>query len=48
MEAVVTRYGVGKDLYTHYKENVGGMTAARLSEMLSALSAGARAEIIVE
>ena len=48
VEAVVTRYGVGKDLFTHYKENVGGMTAARLSEMLSALSAGARAEIIVE
>lgn len=46
--AVVARYGIGKDLFTHYKENVNGMTAARLSEMLSALSGGSRAQIVVE
>ena len=46
--AVVTRYGIGKDLFTHYKENVNGMTAARLSDMLSALSGGTRAEIVIE
>ena len=46
--ALVARYGIGKDLVTHYKESVNGVTAARLQEMLSALAAGPTAEIIIE
>ena len=46
--AVVARYGIGKDLVSHYKESVNGITAARLSDMLSSLAAGSTAEIVVE
>ena len=46
--AVVARYGIGKDLVSHYKESVNDITAARLSDMLSSLAAGSVAEIIVE
>ena len=46
--AVVARYGIGKDLVSHYKESVNGITAARLSDMLSSLAAGSVAEIVVE
>ena len=46
--ALVARYGSGKDLVTHYKESVNGVTAARVTEMLSALAAGSTAEIVVE
>ena len=48
MTALVARYGVGKDLVTHYKESMNGVTAARLTEMLSTLAAGSAAEIVVE
>ena len=48
VESVVARYGIGKDLVSHYKESVNGITAARLSDMLSSLSAGSAAEYIVE
>ena len=46
--AIVARYGIGKDLVSHYKESVNGITAARISDMLSTLAAGSAAEIIVE
>ena len=46
--ALVARYGIGKDLVTHYKESVNGVTAARVTEMLSALAAGSVAEIVIE
>ena len=46
--ALVARYGIGKDLVTHYKESVDGVTAARLTEMLSTLAAGSTAEIVME
>ena len=48
VEALVARYGIGKDLVTHYKESVNSVTAARVTEMLSALAAGSTAEIVVE
>ncbi len=46
--AMVARYGIGKDLVSHYKESVSGITAGQISEMLSALAAGPAAEYIVE
>ena len=46
--ALVARYGIGKDLVTHYKESMDGVTAARVKEMLSALAVGSSAEIIIE
>ena len=46
--ALVARYGIGKDLVTHYKESVDGVTAVRVKEMLSALAAGSTAEIVIE
>ena len=46
--ALVARYGIGKDMVTHYKESVNGITAARITEMLSALAAGSTAEIVIE
>lgn len=48
VESVVARYGIGKDLVSHYKESVNGITAARLSEMLSSLAAGSTVEYVVE
>jgi hypothetical protein len=48
VEALVARYGIGKDLVTHYKESVAAITPARVKEMLSVLSAGSVAEFIVE
>lgn len=48
VEALVARYGIGKDLVTHYKESVAAVTPARVKEMLSVLSAGSVAEFIVE
>ena len=46
--AVVNRYGIGKDLFSHYKESVNGITAERLSGMLSSLASGLAAETVVE
>ena len=46
--SLVARYGVGKDLVTHYKESVNGITAARLSEMLTALANGSVVEMVAE
>ena len=46
--ALIARYGVGKDLVTHYKESVDGVSATRLTDMLSTLAAGSTAEIVVE
>ena len=48
VSALVARYGIGKDLVSHYKESVNGVTAARLTDMLSTLAAGSAAEIVVE
>jgi hypothetical protein len=48
VSALVARYGIGKDLVTHHKENVAAVTPARVQEMLSVLSAGSVAEMIVE
>ena len=45
---LVARYGVGKDLVTHYKESVNGITAARLTDMLTALSNGSIVEMTIE
>jgi hypothetical protein len=46
--ALVARYGIGKDLVTHYKESVNSVSAARLTDMLSTLAAGSAAEIVME
>ena len=46
--SVVARYGIGKDLVSHYKESIGGITAARLSDMLSSLAAGSAVEYVIE
>ena len=46
--SVVARYGIGKDLVSHYKESLGGITAARLSDMLSSLAAGSAVEYVIE
>ena len=48
VSALVARYGIGKDLVTHYKESVNGVSAARLTDMLSSLAAGSTAEIVFE
>jgi hypothetical protein len=48
VEAVVARYGIGKDLVSHYKESVNGVTAARLTDLLSSLAAGSTVSIVVE
>ena len=48
VNAVVARYGIGKDMVSHYKESVNGITAERVTAMLSALAAGPAAEYIVE
>ena len=48
VSALVARYGIGKDLVSHYKESVNGITSARVTEMLSALAAGSTAEIVIE
>ena len=48
VSSVVARYGIGKDMVTHYKESVSGITAASLKGMLSALSSGKVAEYVVE
>ena len=47
-EAVVARYGIGKDLVSHYKESVNGVNAARLTDLLSSLAAGSTVSIVVE
>lgn len=46
--ALVARYGVGKDLVTHYKESVDGIDATRLRDMLSTLSQGSCVEMVIE
>ena len=46
--SVVARYGIGKDMVSHYKESVNGITPASLKGMLSALSSGRVAEYVVE
>ena len=46
--SLVARYGIGKDLVSHYKESIGGITEARLSDMLSSLSAGSAVEYVIE
>ena len=46
--SVVARYGIGKDLVSHYKESIGGITAARLSDMLSSLAVGSAVEYVIE
>jgi len=48
VEAVVARYGIGKDMVSHFKESVSGITSARLGDMLSSLAAGSTVEIVVE
>ena len=48
VSALVARYGIGKDLVTHHKESMEAVTPARVQEMLSVLSAGSVAEMIVE
>ena len=48
VSSVVARYGIGKDLVSHYKESVNGITPASLKGMLSALASGRVAEYVVE
>ena len=48
VSSVVARYGIGKDMVSHYKESVNGITPASLKEMLSALASGRTAEYVVE
>ena len=47
VNAVVTRYGVGKDLVTRYSENIGTITSEKLLKMLRAVADGSRVEYIV-
>lgn len=48
VSSVVARYGIGKDMVSHYKESVNGITPASLKGMLSALVSGRTAEYVVE
>ena len=48
VNAVVARYGIGKDMVSHYKESVSGITAERVTAMLSALAAGSAVEYVIE
>ena len=48
VSSVVARYGIGKDMVSHYKESVNGITPASLKGMLSALASGRTAEYIVK
>ena len=47
IKTLLARYGAGKDLTSRYKENVNGVTAERVNEMLKALAGGGRIEYIV-
>jgi hypothetical protein len=47
IKTLLARYGAGKDLTSRYKDNVNGVTAERVNEMLKALSGGGRIEYIV-
>jgi predicted Zn-dependent peptidase len=47
VSAVVTRYGVGKDLVTRYTENINTLTSDKLLKMLKAVADGPRVEYIV-
>ena len=47
VKTLLARYGAGKDLTSRYKENVNGVTAERVNEMLKALSSGGRIEYLV-
>ena len=47
VNAVVTRYGVGKDLVTRYTENINTLTSEKLLKMLRAVADGSRVEYIV-
>ena len=47
VNAVVTRYGIGKDLVTRYTENINTLTSEKLLKMLRAVADGSRVEYIV-
>ena len=47
VRAVLVRHAEGKDLVSRFAEQAQGVTLARVEEILSALAAGSRAEILV-
>ena len=48
VSSVVARYGIGKDLVTHYKEGINGITAEKVADMVRSVAEGGRVEMIVE
>ena len=48
VSSVVARYGIGKDLVTHYKEGISGITAEKVADMVRSVAEGGRVEMIVE
>ena len=47
VDMVIMRYGAGKDLVSHYSENLAAVDAAKVSDALSALIQGGKVEAIV-
>lgn len=48
IDAVIMRYGGGKDMISGAKAAIASVDAAKVSDMLAALADGARAELVVE
>lgn len=47
IETLLARYAAGKDLSSHYKENIDAITADRMNGLIKALADGGRIEYIV-
>ena len=48
VEMVKMRYGAGKDLVSHYSENIAAIDADKVKDMLRAVASGGRVELIEE
>ena len=44
----IMRYGAGKDLVSHYADNIAAIDAGKINDMLSSLIQGGKSELIVE
>jgi len=47
IDALLRRYSEGKDLMSHYKEIINGMTPDKVEEVLKVMAAGSRVEYLV-
>ena len=48
VDMVIMRYGAGKDLVSHYTDNLASVDGSRISDMLSSLLQGGKVEMIVK